>query len=421
VTGNIVTRYAGWNMKLFSKAKQLISGLFAGAATPSGGSWHSLSEFTRSFRSLAGIKVNEKTAMSLSAYYACIRCVAEDVAKLPLITYKRLKRGKERAPYHYNYDALHDSPNPYMTALSFREAMTHWALGWGNGYAEIVYNARNVPELYPIHPSRVRVKFAKNELIYEVKNDAGVSNSLIPQSRMLHIHGLGNDGLMGYSVLRFASESVGLGLAAQSFGAAFFGNGANAGSVLEYPGELSEKGHERLRKSWADKYEGVKNSNKPIILEHGAKFNRLAIPPNEAQFLETREFSVEDICRWFRVPPQKVQYFKRAQGWSTLDAQNTDYVTDTLLTWLVRWEQEIKRKLFAKKSDYYAEHLLTALLRGDMKTRAAFYRMQFMNGAMSVNDIRAAENQNPVDGGDVYFVPVNMTPLHLASQPKGTQ
>lgn len=401
-------------LKRLSNAYEVLRGR---AMVGGGGSWRSFGDLLNSIRSLSGIKVNSESAMALSAYYACIRAISEDVAKLPLITYRRLPRGKERAGNHLNYATLHDAPNPNMSAMSFRETITHWALGWGNGYAEIAWNGYGSPVLYLIHPSRVRVEQEGASLAYYIANENGTSLRMPPE-KILHIHGLGCDGLTGYSVLRYAAESVGLGLAAQAFGSSFFGNGANGGSVLEHPAELSDKAYTRLRESWQEKYVGLKNANSPIILEGGAKFNRVSIPPDEAQFLETRQFNVEDICRWFRVPPYKVQNLLRAQGWSTLDATNTDYVTDTLLPWLVRWEQEIKRKLFVGDSEHYAEHLVNGLLRGDMKTRADFYRSQFGIGAMSINDIREAENQNPVDGGDTYFVPSNMTPLELAVQGK---
>ncbi len=408
-------------MSLFSRMRQTVGGWISGAASSVPNTWHSIGDFYNSIKSLAGIPVNPKTSMSLSVYYACIRNIAEDVGKLPLIVYKRLDQGKERATIHPVYKLLHESPSTLMTSQSLRETITHWALGWGNGYAAITWNMGNVPELHPVHPSRVkplRSKTNPNEVIYEVKNNDNTSD-YINQKDMIHIHGLGTNGITGYSILNFAAESVGLGIAAQAFGATFFGNGANAGTVIQYPGEMGEKAYGRLRESWAEKYVGVQKSHKPIILEEGATFERLSIPPNEAQFLETREFNVEDICRWFRMPIHKVQHHKRAQGWSTIDASNTDYITDTLLTWLIRWEQEIQRKLFPGSEEFFAEHLVTALLRGDMKTRATFYRIQFMNGALSPNDIRRAENMNPVAGGDQYFVPANMKQLDQVGNEEG--
>lgn len=378
------------------------------AASRGGGSWTSLSQLASAFRTLAGIKVNEESAMCLSAYYACIRAIAEDVAKLPLITYRRLARGKERATENPAYSLLSKS------SMAARETVSHWALGWGNGYAEIGFDGGGRPAaLFPIHPSRVTPKESGGELVYLVRNQ-DASQTAIPANRMLHIHGLGGDGRTGYSVLRFASESVGLGLASQGFGASFFGNGANGGTVIECVGKLSDTAFNRLRESWNERFVGVQNGNKPIILEEGMKTSRLAIPPEEAQFLETRQFTVEDICRWFRVPPHKVQHLLRASGWSTLDASNTDYVTDSLMPWLIRWEQELNRKLFFNSDEYFAEHLIAGLMRGDMKTRAEFYKGMFSIGVMSINDIRESENMNPVEDGDAYFVPSNITPLSIA-------
>lgn len=408
-------------MGFLARAKSYLHRVTASADDSFGGNWTSLNEYIANFKTLSGARVTESSAMGLSAYYACLRCIAEDIGKLPLITYRRLERGKERATNHANFAALHDAPNPDMSAMSFRETLTHWALGWGNGFAEIATDGYGKPALFPIHPSRVRVrrsKAAAGGLVYAVRNEDGTEVA-IPQGSMLHIHGLGGDGAVGYSVLRYAAESVGLGLSAQSFGAAFFGNGANAGSVLEHPGQMKPAAYERLRKEWTEIYTGTENANKPAILENGMKFNRISIPPNEAQFLETRQFNVEDICRWFRVPPHKVQHLMRAQGWSTLDASNTDYLTDTLLPWLVRWEQELKRKLFVGDNEHFAEHLVAGIMRGDMKTRSDYYRTQFAIGSLSVNDIREAENMNPVDGGDEHFVPLNMIPLRLAAEGRG--
>jgi HK97 family phage portal protein len=358
----------------------------------------------------AGMEVSPTTAMGLSGYYGAMRAIAEDIGKLPLITYKRLDpKGKERAAEHSLFRLLHDFPNPNMESMTFRETLTHWTLGWGNGYAEIERNGLNVPTaLYPIHPSRVIVedKDARN-IYYNVLND-DYTRVQVPQRDMFHVRGLGAYGLYGYSVARVAAESIGVNLAAQSFGAAFFGNGTHLAGVLEHPGTLDPDGLKSLRESWADMNAGVANAYKPGILEEGMTWKRIGIPPEEAQFIESRQFGVEEMARWFRIPPHKIQHLLRAT-FSNIDAQNIEYVTDTLLPWITRWEQQIQRKLFGEEEEeYFAEHLVVALLRGDLKTQAEYYAKLQERGVLSINEIREAENRNPIEGGDKHFIGVNM-------------
>ena len=370
-------------------------------------------------KTLAGVDIDPVRAMALPTYFACIRALSEDLAKLPLKVYRQLKpRGKEPLPGHPVYRLLHDTANPRMTAFTCRELLTQWQLGWGNGFAEIQRGGiRRTPvAMFPIHPSRVVVEqLPSKEIVYNVHNDDG-RTVVIPQVDMFHLRGMGTE-LVGHSVVRLAAESLGLSLAAQSFGAAYFGNGAQIGGVLEPPGTLSEKGAAHLRESWSKMHQGVENACKTYLAQEGMTYKPLGVPPEEAQFIETRQFQVEDVCRWFRMPPHKVGHLLRAAGWSTLEATNTDYVTDTLMPHHVRWEQECKRRLFdpVREGDLFAEHVVAAMLRGDMTARSAYYREQFMIGALSQNEIRELENRNPIEGGDTYFVPMNMTASDVAA------
>lgn len=368
-----------------------------------------LQEWAGGSSTLSGEQIGPQTALSISAYFAAIRALSEDVAKLPLILYRRLANGgKEREKKNPIYKILHDVPNPEMTSMSFREVVMASALGWGNGYAQIVRaNGSDVKGLYPLHPARVTPKRdANGVLFYEYRRDTGEEKPL-SAGDVIHIHGLGSDGIVGYSVARIGAESLGLSMAAQTFGAGFFGNGAAPFGVLEHPGKLTDKARDTLRSSWNEKYGGAKNVGRTAIVEEGMKYSAVGIPPEEAQFLETRQFQVEEICRWFRIPPHKIQHLLRST-FSNIEAQNIEYVVDTLLPWLIRWEQEIKKKLFAEDEDVFAEHLVSGLLRGDQAARATYYREQWMIGALSQNEIREFENMNPVDGGDVYYVPLNM-------------
>ena len=363
----------------------------------------------------AGIAINNDNALQVSTYFACVRNISEDVAKLPLITYKPLKpQGKERLRDHPLYPILHDSPNSEMTAMALRETLTAHALNWGNGYAYIERDRFNqVIALWPLRPDRVEPFRDKNSLKvgYEIRDDNG-QKTTFPAFDIFHLHGVGFDGIAGYNVGRYARESVGAAIAAEQHGAYFFANGSNANGILEIPAAMSPKARENLEKSFLEKAAGAKNTAKTIVLEEGAKFNKTSIPPEEAQLLQTRQFSVAEICRWFRMPPNKVADTTRAQGWSTLEQTNTDYIIDTLMPWLVRWEQEVWRKLFTKterNQGLFAKHLVDALLRGDIQSRYAAYAIGRSWGWLSADDIREKEEMNPLpDGiGKDYLIPLN--------------
>jgi HK97 family phage portal protein len=367
-------------------------------------------------RTLAGVNVTPASAMTLPTYYACIRAISEDIGKLPLITYRRLEpRGKERAPRHPLYALLHDAPNDDMEAMTFRETLTHYALSWGNGYALIDRDSRmQAVALHPVHPSRVVVRRDDDGLlVYDIYGGELLPGSGLEQvyrvrsDDMLHIRGMAAEGIVGYSVAQLAAESLGLSLAAQTFGAAFFGNGAAMSGVLEHPGKLSDQAAKHLRESFESVYSGPENSGKVGILEEGMKYARMAIPPNDAQFLETRLFQVREICRWFRLPPHKCGDLEFAT-YTNIEQQSIEYVTDTLMPWTVKWEQQLNRKLFGIRSEYFCEHALQGLLRGDMAARADFYTRMFGMAALSPNDVRDLENWPGIGhDGDTYFIAGN--------------
>lgn len=370
----------------------------------------------------SGQRVNATSAMKLSPYYAALRAISEDVAKIPFKVFKNLQpRGKEVQPLHRVHQLLHKSPNRDMTPIAFRETMTHWALGWGGAVAEIERDGAGGPAgLWPIHPSRVELgRDSNRNLNYkitttDIKVDARNRPHFVvlPARDVLHIHGLSKDGVDGYSILAMASETLGLGLAVQVFGAAFFGRGAHVGGVLEHPKTLGDKAYKRLRESWDEEYVGAEKTGKTLIAEEGMKYTKRGIPPDEAQFLETQEFTVENFARWFRIPPHKLQALKRST-FNNIESQSLEYVTDTLMPWFVRWEQESDRKLLAPdESELFTKHVVQALLRGDMKARGEFYTKLFQMGALSPNDIRDLEDRNPAGpAGDQYYVPMNMAPI----------
>lgn len=371
----------------------------------------------------AGEMVSPENSMSLSAYFACVRNISEDLGKIPTLTYRRLEnRGKDRATKHVAYRLLKESPNYEMSAMSFKETLTQHAVAWGGGFAEIERDGAGLPlNLWPIHPTRINLSRTKaGELVYLVKmDDHGLEPIPFLPANIFHVHGLGGDGTCGYMLSVLAKESIGLGLAMETFGSAFFKNGAAIGGVLTFPMKMNDIGLERIRVQWADKYEGASKAGKTIVADQGAKYERMGIPPDEAQFLESRKFQIEEICRWFRMPPHKIQHYREAQGWSTLEATNTDYVNDTLMPWMVRWEEEASRKLFLpnERDEYFAEFLVQGLMRGDTPARSAYYSALFGIGVLSQNDIRELENMNGIGPeGDTYYVPVNnLAPAALAA------
>jgi HK97 family phage portal protein len=364
----------------------------------------------------SGVNVSETNAMRTSAVYACVRVIAQSMASIPLITYRHTKTGKERALDHKLYSILHDSPNPEMTAFEFRMTMMASLLLWGNAYAEIETNARgDVLALWPLLPGMMEVMRARparegerGQLYYHYQLPDGGYQDLIPY-QIMHIRGLSFNGLVGLSPIQMAREAIGLSMATQEFGARFFGNGARPGVYLEHPGKLGDKAYERLLGSWNATHQGLANSHRATILEEGMKLETVGVPPEDAQFLETRNFQVEEIARIFNVPLHKIGDLRRAT-FSNIEHQSIGFVVDTLLPWATCWEQAITRDLIGplERNAVYAKFLLAGLLRGDQQTRYASYAQGRQWGWLSVNDVRRLEDMNEIPEGDVYLEPLNM-------------
>lgn len=382
-------------------------------------SWSVLEEIALGNVSAAGVSVTADSALTLSAVYGCVRILAETVASLPLFVYERVDEGKEKAQEHPLYEILHDAPNPLMTAFEFREVLqAHLAL-WGNAYAEVEYvNSGQVKALWPLQPGNVvevrRVE--NNRLVYRYIMPSG-EQVMLPGDRVWHLRGLSSDGLQGYSPVRLMRQAIGLGLATEEFGARFFGNGAVPGGVLAHPGRLDDDAFGRLQTSWRMQHEGLSNAQRVAILEEGMSYEQIGIPPEDAQFLETRKFQVTEIARAFRVPPHMLADLERAT-FSNIEHQSIDFVVHSIRPWLVRWEQSIRQQLMLERDRerYFAEHLVDGLLRGDTMSRYQAYAVGRQNGWLSANDIRELENQNSIDGGDVYLVPLNMVPAGESEQ-----
>ena len=391
----------------------IFSGLFRSRDKPSnkiGGGWSFLFGGTTS-----GKAVNERTAMQTSAVYACVRILAESVAGLPLHVYERTANGsKSTKPSHPLYRLLHDEPNREMTSFVFRETLMSHLLLWGNAYAQIIRDGRGFPiALYPLLPDRMAVdRNESGELVYTYQSDKGQVK--LRRENILHIPGLGFDGLIGYSPIAMAKNAVGLALATEDYGATFFANGANPGGVLEHPGVIKPEQADRLRESWQSQFGGA-NAHKVAVLEEGLKFHQMSIPPEQAQFLETRKFQINEIARIFRVPPHMVGDLEKS-SFSNIEQQSLEFVKYTLDPWVVRWEQSLQQALIlpSEKATIFIKFNLDGLLRGDYQSRMQGYSTGIQNGFMSVNDVRGLEDMNLLtaeEGGDLHFVNGNMVKL----------
>jgi HK97 family phage portal protein len=372
--------------------------------------------FTRGGSTAAGARVTNATALNLSAVWAAVRVLTDAVAVLGCVTYERLPGGKRRADEHPAYPLLKLRPNPYTTAFVFWETVVGHLATWGNAYAEKELDgAGRVVGLWPLRPDRTRITWdertGRRVYVTSVKGQ----DVPLPASRVLHIPGFGFDGVQGYNPIRIARESLGLTKAAEQYGASFFGQGAKPAGVLQHPETLSDTGEQRLRQSWEELHTGLTNAHRIAILEEGMTYTQVGVPPEEAQFLETRKFQTAEVARWFKVPPHLIGDLERAT-FSNIEHQDLEFLKYTLLPWVRRIEHVVNWDVFpvAERGRYFAEFNVEDLLRGDSAARAQFYRELWGIGALSVNDILAKENMNPVEGGDTRFVPVNMIPLELA-------
>lgn len=377
--------------------------------------------------SAAGKSVNERSAMQMTAVYACVRILSESIAGLPLHMYRYEENGsKTKAVEHPLYHLLHDEPNPEMTSFIFRETLMSHLLLWGNAYAQIIRNGKgDIIALYPLMPNRMKVeRDTKGQLYYEyqtMKEDAPTMKGAVYQldpSEVLHVPGLGFDGLVGYSPIAMAKNAIGLAIAAEEYGSKFYANGAAPSGVLEHPNVLKDPA--KVRDSWNAAFGGSSNSHRLAVLEEGMKYTPISISPNEAQFLETRKFQINEIARIFRVPPHMVGDLEKS-SFSNIEQQSLEFVKYTLNPWVCRWEQALQRALLDddEKGKYFFRFNVEGLLRGDYQSRMNGYATARQNGWMSANDIRELENLDRIPaelGGDLYLVNGNMLPLSQVEQ-----
>lgn len=373
----------------------------------------------------SGVQVDELRSLQTSAVYACVKILAETVASLPLHLFKKGKGGKsEMAEQHPLFSCLYEMPNDEMTSFEFREMMMTSLLLWGNAYARKIRKNGHVTELWYLKPQLMTVErdTQTGRIKYTYSDDITNQTYEYKPEQIFHIKGLSLDGVTGLSPISQAREAVGLSLATEEYGAKFFGNGARPGGVLEHPGILKDP--EKLRESWNKVYQGTRNSHKVAVLEEGMKYHTIGIAPEDAQFLETRKYQVNEICRIFRVPPHLVGDLERAT-FSNIEHQSIEFVQHTIRPWLVRWEQAISRSLLDEKERllYFSRFNVDGLMRGDYKSRMEGYAIGRQNGWLSANDIRHLEDLPPIpkeQGGDAYLVNGNMTAVSKENKEGGS-
>ena len=375
--------------------------------------------------STSGKQVTERSAMQMTAVYSCVRILSEAVAGLPLHLYRYKEGGgKEKAIDLPLYRLMHDEPNPEMSSFVFRETLMTHLLLWGNAYAQIIRNGKGeVIALYPLMPNMMRVERDENgSLYYEYIHSSDEADTMknttvrLTPYNVLHIPGLGFDGLVGYSPIAMAKNAIGMAIACEEYGAKFFANGAAPSGVLEHPGVIKDP--QKVREAWQSQFGGSQNANKIAVLEEGMKYTPISISPEQAQFLETRKFQINEIARIFRVPPHMVGDLEKS-SFSNIEQQSLEFVKYTLDPWVMRWEQSLSRALFTEeeKKTLFFKFNVEGLLRGDYQSRMNGYATARQNGWMSANDIRELENMDKIpaeQGGDLYLINGSMLPMQNA-------
>jgi len=372
--------------------------------------------------STSGTFVNETAAMQTAAVYSCVRVISEAVASLPIHVYRYEENGTQQMPGHSLHNLLHNAPNPEMTSFSFRETLMAHILIWGNAYAQVIRDGSGrVAALYPLLPHKMDVWRGNNgEIFYtywrdmdETRRREESGGITLRKDQVLHIPGLSFDGLVGYSPIALAKNAIGMAIATENFGAGFFANGANPGGVIESP--TAVKDPTKLRDAWEVLYKGSRNSGKVAVLEEGLKFSTVSVPPEQAQFLQTRKFQLNEIARIFRVPPHMIGDLEKS-SFSNIEQQALEFVKYCVNPWIIRWEQAMWQNLIlpSEQATHFVKFNLDGLLRGDYETRMKGYATGIQNGFFCPNDVRKLENMNEIpaeDGGFNYMVNGNMVKL----------
>jgi len=369
----------------------------------------------------AGVLVTEDTALTLAEWWACVSVISRTLASLPWGVFERTEQGRKQIDGQVAW-VLNNQPNPEMTAFSFREAMMAHVLNWGNGYAEIQRDlSGRVVALWPITPDRVTVERRKSDgvLIYRVMNSEGAEQQLTAD-QVFHVHGLGFDGLVGYSIVQMAARSIGVGIAQDVFAQSFYANGTVMGSIVEIPATMSPQQIKDAEGYLNEKHRGPENAFRVKVAPVGVKTHPMGMPMTDAQFVESRQMSITMAARWLGVPPHKIADLTRSTN-NNIEHQGIEFVTDAIRPHAMRFEQEANVKLFSARAQgrVYTKLNLNAIMRGDSKARAEFYRTMTQIGAMSINEVRELEDMNSIGpAGDVHLVQLNQTTLeHLVQNP----
>lgn len=377
---------------------------------------------------VSGAHITPESSLRISGWYSCVRIISSNIAKTPLITYRRLAQGKERAPDHPVYRVLHDQPNPWMTPMEYFKACQAHLLGWGNSFSLVERSGfGQVVALWPLHPSRVRMEISweRGLLSYYYRMEDGGEQQILMQD-MLHVRGLSSDGVIGYSPVDLMREALGLAKIEEEYRARFFKNDGRPGGIVEYPGKMSDDGYERFKKDWHETYAGLGNKFKIGFLEQGLKWHDVSVPPDVAQFIEGRKFQVEELARITGVPLVLLQSTEKSTSWGTgIDSIKQAFLENCLLDWFTEWAQRINISLFTPREQkrYFAEHELKNFLRGDPKTEAEVLQIERRNGVINVDEWRAITNRNPLPNGlgEKYIVEGNMTTLDsVGEEPAAT-
>lgn len=369
----------------------------------------------REERSFSNEEVTPESAITSSGVIAIITLLSQDTSSLPLLLYARRGRNKFRAADHPYYRLMHDQPNDEMSSMTFRELIASHIVAWGNFYGQMIWNEKGeVTEIWPLRPDRMTVQRVDGKKIYLYRQWNNEPRPFTTDD-ILHIPGWGFDGLVGYSKISLARNAIGLAISAEKFGSKLFANDARPGVVYMHPGPqaLSDTAYGHLQESLKEN-QGVDNSWKPKILEEGLTIKEIGIPPEDAQFLQTRQFQLAEINRILGpVPPHMIGDIEKSTSWGTgIDSQEQGYVNHTLRPLAVRIEQALNLQLLLKADrdqGYFFEHLFDGLLRGDIAVRYEAYVKAVNNGFMSRNEVRERENLNPRSGLDDILQPLNMT------------
>lgn len=354
----------------------------------------------------------EAKAMSIATFYAGVRVLSETFAMLPLLVYRRLAEGgKDRATDHELYPVLHDEPNPEMSSFIWRELVMQNLVTWGNHYSEKTHDAFGRLQLWPLRPDRMEVRWnraSQKEYIYTRSNGQRVQ--MAPGS-VFHVPGMGADGLRGYSLISLHRKTFALYDAAQEFGLNTFRNNARPAVVLSHPKTLSDPAIGRLA-GQMDELRGSKNAGKTVVLEEGLTLTEVGIPPEDAQYMETRVFQARQIATILRVQAHKLNDLERAT-FSNITELQIEFMQDSMTPWFARFEGEGNRQLLPGDAEHFIAFLLVGYLRGNPKDRAEALQIRRQNGTISADEWREIEDENPLPGGlgKTYWMPVNMQPV----------